>query len=312
MLHEVKFQSFNERDTVHGWIYVPAAQPKGIVQVIHGFGEHSRRYLHMIVKFMDAGYIVAADDHVGHGKTALENDAWGDWGDKGFHTMMEDEYKLKGLVCEKYPNLPYFLFGHSMGSFIVRDYAAKYGGELAGITICGTAGVFRGAKAAAAELEKAVEEGRGKESDGEFAGKLMGWMCERCGQISIGNEWICAETYVQKDHAEDPFDAFTKPVTNQSMLYFTQMMGGITGEEWAKKVPAGLPIYNIGGDQDPVGEYGKGIYEVTNWLCQTGHKVRTKVYSGYRHEIHNYPAIKDEVEAGIIDFMDEIAEGAEA
>lgn len=266
----------------------------------------------MIVKFMDAGYIVAADDHVGHGKTALENDAWGDWGDKGFRTMMEDEHKLKGLVCEKYPNLPYFLFGHSMGSFIVRDYAAKYGGELAGITICGTAGVFRGVKEVAAELEKAVEEGRGKESDGEFAGKLMGWMCERCGQISIGNEWICADTYVQKDHAEDPFDAFTKPVTNQSMLYFTQMMGGITGEEWAKKVPAGLPIYNIGGDQDPVGEYGKGIYEVTNWLCQTGHKVRTKVYSGYRHEIHNYSAIKDEVEAGIIDFMDEIAEGAEA
>ena len=57
----------------------------------------------MIVKFMDAGYIVAADDHVGHGKTALENDAWGDWGDKGFRTMMEDEHKLKGLVCEKYP-----------------------------------------------------------------------------------------------------------------------------------------------------------------------------------------------------------------
>ena len=304
MLHEVKFQSFNERDEVYGWIYVPAAKPKGIVQVIHGFGEHSRRYLHMIVGFMDAGYIVAADDHVGHGKTAMENDTWGDWGDKGFHTMMEDEHKLKELVCEKYPGLPYFLFGHSMGSFIVRVFAAKYGEELAGITICGTAGIFRGAKEAAAELEKAVEAGRGKESDPEFAGKLMGWMCERCGEISIGNEWICADPYVQKDHAEDPFDAFTKPTSNQAMLYFTQMMNAINGEEWAKKVPQSLPVYNIGGDQDPVGEYGKGIYEVTNWLCQTGHAVKTKVYSGYRHEIHNYAAIKDEVEAGIIEFMD--------
>ena len=55
MLHEVNFQSFNERDEVHAWIYVPAAKPKGIVQVIHGFGEHSSRYFHMIVKFMDAG-----------------------------------------------------------------------------------------------------------------------------------------------------------------------------------------------------------------------------------------------------------------
>ena len=125
MLHEVSFKSFTERDTVYGWIYVPAAPAKGIVQLIHGFGEHSRRYLHMIVKFLDAGYIVAADDHVGHGKTAVENGTWGDWGGKGCHTMMEDEHTLTTLVKEKYPGLPYFLFGHSMGSMIARDYAAK-------------------------------------------------------------------------------------------------------------------------------------------------------------------------------------------
>ena len=64
------------------------------------------------------------------------------------------------------------------------------------------------------------------------------------------------------------------------------MMKAITGTEWAGKIPSDLPIYNIGGDQDPVGEYGKGIYEVTNWLVDTGHTVKTRVYSGYRHEIH--------------------------
>ena len=69
-------------------------------------------------------------------------------------------------------------------------------------------------------------------------------------------------------------------------------------------MPKELPIYNIGGDQDPVGEYGEGVYAVTNWLCRTGHTVTTKVYSGYRHEIHNYTETKDEVEAGIIAFMD--------
>ena len=136
MLHEISFKSFNERDTVHGWIYVPACEPRGIVQLIHGFGEHSRRYFHMIVAFMDAGFIVAADDHVGHGKTAIENNTWGDWGEKGPHTMMEDEHTLTGLVKKMYPGLPYFLFGHSMGSFIARDYIATYGGEHAGETLC--------------------------------------------------------------------------------------------------------------------------------------------------------------------------------
>ena len=132
MLHEVSFKSFNQRDMVQGWIYVPACAPKGIVQLIHGFGEHSRRYLHMISAFMDAGYIVTADDHVGHGRTAVANGVWADWGEKGPHTMMEDEHSLKEIVCEKYPGLPYFLFGHSMGSFITRDFMVKYGGELAG------------------------------------------------------------------------------------------------------------------------------------------------------------------------------------
>ena len=295
MLHEVSFTSYNERDQVQAWIYVPACKPNGIVQLIHGFGEHSRRYIHMISAFLDAGYIVAADDHVGHGKTAMVNNVWGDWGDKGCHTMMEDEHTLKKIVCEKYPNLPYFLFGHSMGSFITRDFIAKYGNELNGATICGTE--------VKEKLKEIIDAGHGEESDPNVVGSLMGWMCERCGEVQIGNEWICHDPYVQKDHAQDPFDAFTRPTSNRSIYDFIQMMLTIEGTQWAKKVPKKLPIYNIAGDQDPVGEYGLGVCQVSNWLVETGHHVTTKLYSGYRHEIHNYAEIKNEVEAGIIEFM---------
>ena len=303
MLHEVSFASYNKRDQVQAWIYVPACKPNGIVQLIHGFGEHSRRYIHMISSFLDAGYIVAADDHVGHGKTAMVNNVWGDWGDKGCHTMMEDEHTLKKIVCEKYPDLPYFLFGHSMGSFITRDFIAKYGNELNGATICGTTGIFRGAKEAQKKLKEIIDAGHGEESDPNVVGSLMGWMCERCGEISIGNEWICHDPYVQIDHAQDPFDAFTRPTSNRSIYDFIQMMLTIEGTQWAEKVPTKLPIYNIAGDQDPVGEYGLGVCQVSNWLVETGHHVTTKLYSGYRHEIHNYAEIKNEVEAGIIEFM---------
>ena len=273
MLHEVSFTSYNERDQVQAWIYV------------------------------HAGYIVAADDHVGHGKTAMVNNVWGDWGDKGYHTMMEDEHTLKKIVCEKYPNLPYFLFGHSMGSFITRDFIAKYGNELNGATICGTTGIFRGAKEVKEKLKEIIDAGHGEESDPNIVGSLMGWMCERCGEVQIGNEWICHDPYVQKDHAQDPFDAFTRPTSNRSIYDFIQMMLTIEGTQWAKKVPKKLPIYNIAGDQDPVGEYGLGVCQVSNWLVETGHHVTTKLYSGYRHEIHNYAEIKNEVEAGIIEFM---------
>ena len=122
-------------------------------------------------------------------------------------------------------------------------------------------------------LDRLIADGKGAESDPMLTAKLMGWMCERCGEISIGNEWICADPYVQRDHAEDPFDAFTRPTSNRSIYDFIQMMEQIEGTEWAEKVPIDLPIYNIAGDQDPVGEYGVGVYQVSNWLIQTGHTV---------------------------------------
>ena len=304
MLHEVSFPSFNGRDQVQGWIYVPACEPVGVVQLVHGFGEHSRRYLHMIVALMEAGFVVAADDHVGHGKTAIENDTWGDWGDAGCHTMMEDEHSLKELVAEKYPDLPYFMFGHSMGSMIARDFAAKYGSELAGLVICGTPGVFRMTDVVAPKIEAAIAEGKAHESDPAFVGELMGWMFARCEEgAALGNEWICHDPCVQRDHAQDPFDAFTHPTHNVSLLDFIGMMKVVEGVEWAEKVPTDLPILNIAGDQDPVGEWGAGTYQVSNWLVDTGHEVVTHLYTGYRHEIHNYADLKDEVEGDIIDFL---------
>ncbi|MGM9947463.1 alpha/beta fold hydrolase [Floccifex sp.] len=303
MLHEIQFTSFNQRDTVTGWIYVPACKPKGIVQIIHGFVEHSRRYFHMIVTLMENDFIVAANDHVGHGQTAIQNNTWGDWGDTGVHTMMEDEHTFKLLVQEKYDNLPYFLFGHSMGSFICRDFISKYGNELNGAILCGTCGHFKNVEIVASKLKEAIDQGKGKESNPAFTLDLLGWMVERCNNPKLGNEWICHDEFVQIDHAKDPFDAFTKPTNNQSMYDFCQMMMIIQGKEWAQKVPVSLPIYNIAGDQDPVGNYGQGVYETSNILIETGHCVQTKLYSGYRHEIHNYKEIKNEVVQGIIEFI---------
>lgn len=307
MLHEVHFPSTNGRDTVTGWIYVPVCEPEGIVQIVHGYGEHSRRYLHMIVAFMDAGYIVAADDHVGHGATAMANDTWGDWGDAGPHTMMEDEKRFKDIVTEKYPDpdLLYFMYGHSMGSMIARDFSAKYGDELDGVIYCGTTGAWPNAREVRVEVDEACQNGHAHDSDPKFSADLMGWMFARCPEgATLGNEWINHDPLAQKDHAEDPFDAFTHPTHNISMRDFIDMMLVIEGKEWAEKVPADLPILLISGDQDPVGQYGEGVYQCANWLIDTGHEdVMTILYPGYRHEIHNYDDIKFDVEETMIEWM---------
>ena len=310
MLHEVKFRSFDEKQDVYGWIYVPACAPKGIVQLVHGFGEHSRRYFHMIVKLMDAGFIVAADDHVGHGKTALENDTWGNWGTKGCKTMMEDEHTLKQIVQEKYPDLPYFIYGHSMGSIILRQFMAEYGDELTGAIICGTVGP--GAvpcEEGISMLRPLVEAGKGAEADPALLGSMLGGLFARIEEVKLGNEWICHDPYVQIDHATDPFDAFTKPTSNEALLQFVEMIAEVNTPQWAAKVPQNLPIYKIAGDEDPCGSYGEGVKQVSQWLEETGHSVETKLYEGYRHEIHNYADLKDEMEAGMVAFLNKVLEG---
>ena len=304
MLHKVSFKSFNQRDDVQGWIYVPAAKPVGIIQLVHGFGEHSRRYLRMIMRFLDAGFIVAADDHVGHGETALVNERWGDWGDQGYAVMREDEHTMTQLVREKFPDLPFFLYGHSMGSFIVRDYIAVYGCGVKAAVLSGTTGRFPQLEQGMNLLHQLVEQGHGEEAATDAPLMLMGWMFGRCAEgVKLGNEWVCADPYVQADHAGDPFNAFSHPTTNRAYLYFCQMIDVITGKQWAEKIPSSLPIYNIAGDQDPVAQYGSGTYQVSNWLIETGHAVQTKIYPGKRHEIHNCRDIRDEVEQGITDFF---------
>ena len=87
------------------------------------------------------------------------------------------------------------------------------------------------------------------------------------------------------------------------MLYFCEMMDCILGPDWAEKVPVGRPIYNIGGGLDLVGNWGDSVCQTTHWLAETGHKVKTNLNSGYRHEIHNYDEIKCDVEKGIVDFF---------
>ena len=306
-IYEVEFKSFNEIETVKGWIYTPIREPIGVVQIVHGYGEHSRRYLHMILMLNEAGFVVAADDHVGHGKTAYDSDNWSNWGDKGYMTMAEDEQKLRELIKEDYGDLPYFMFGHSMGSMIARLYATKYGEELDGLILCGTSEIFPEMENIVSELKAEIDAGNGEQVDPDYQNRMFEWMTERIENPNTPNDWISKDPDIVADHANDPFNNFISVPNIQSLYQFAQMIQQILGTEWSEKVPTDIPIYNITGDEDPVGRYGEGVYAVSNWLLETGHQVKTKLYSGYRHEIHNHREIRDEVVAGIIDFITEHA-----
>ena len=100
-LHETPFTSINGRDEIQAWIYEPTTPARAIVQIVHGLGEHSRRYLHLITALLDVGFVVAADDHAGHGRTAMLSGVWQDAGEDGASVVVEDEQQLRQIVTER-------------------------------------------------------------------------------------------------------------------------------------------------------------------------------------------------------------------
>jgi alpha-beta hydrolase superfamily lysophospholipase len=199
------------------------------------------------------------------------------------------------------------MFGHSWGSMIARSFAARYGTRLKALVICGTCGVMESIGPVLEELKTLVNTGRGGERDPQFLGRMFAGWISRYEKPAGPNDWISGDPDVVADHAADPFNNLYSAPTNQANLDLSELVGAITGPRWAEKVPKNLPVYNIAGDQDPVGNYGEGVYAVSNWLAETGHRrVITKLYTGHRHEIHNDRDIREEVTDGIIDFINSI------
>lgn len=304
-IKEITFPSENGRDTVKAWAYTPIQKPRAVVQLVHGFGEHSRRYLHLIDRLQEAGFAVYADDHIGHGKTGFDSNTLGDPGTRGvdgFMVYLKDEHRLHTIAVKDHPGLPYVMFGHSWGSMLARGYAANYGDDIKALVLCGLVAQMKGCEVMLHDkaFEAEIVNGRGAKKGGDWMAKVFLGMTERFPNAGP-TDWIASDPNIVADHAADPFNCFDPTV--QLLYDFVKISGCIDTEDWAAKVPSSIPVYLIAGDQDPCGNYGEGLYHVANLLAGGGRAVTVKAYSGWRHEIHNERAIRDEVERGIVDFI---------
>ncbi len=215
-LHEVPFTSANGRDEIQAWIYVPTKPPSAIVQIVHGLGEHSRRYIRLIAALLDAGFVVAADDHAGHGRTAMKSGVWQDAGDESERVVVDDEQHLREIVCERFPNLPYVVFGHSWGSMIARVLASTHPQGLAGLALCGIAAQMKGLEnpvhAKALDEAIAARGGDALDTDGLSLGIFEGAL-DRFPDAELPTAWVALEPTIVADHAVDPYNNFGAPMT---------------------------------------------------------------------------------------------------
>ena len=270
------------------WMPDKDSDIKGAVQIAHGMAEHAARYERFAGALTKAGYTVHANDHRGHGKTAGTQDKVGYFADeKGWEKVVEDMHTLTGIIKKEQPHKPFFLFGHSMGSFLSRHYSMLYASELSGLVLSGTGGDPGAVGKAGLFIARMDAKFHGKKAKSNIMNKLsFGAFNGAFKPNRTDYDWLSRDNAEVDKYINDPWcgAVFTAG-------FFCDMLediGYINKKENIAKIPKNLPIYIFSGAKDPVGANTKGVTQVYNTLKNAGIVDLTlKFYEEGRHETLN-------------------------
>ena len=284
-IREFVFSSHtNECEIFTRW-YLPEGEPKAILQLAHGMAEHIDRYDDFARFLAGHGILFAANDHAGHGRSLKDVNHKGYFAaEDGWTALTEDLREVRARVCKEYPKIPYILMGHSMGSFLVRTYAARYPTEMNALILSGTAGknpVLGIAKMIASrEIKK-----RGAMAKSTLLNNLaFGAYNKQFRPNRTEFDWLSRDNAQVDAYVADTLCGFVFSTAGFRDLF--SGLGEVSEPDWASKVPY-VPILMFSGDRDPVGSNGKGVRAVAKSLMDTGHEVELKLYPGGRHEMLN-------------------------
>ena len=300
--------TFPSSDGTHSvgavWWLPDEGAPRAVVQLVHGISEYIGRYAPFARYLTDHGFAVVGHDHLGHGRTAKGREEYGWFAERdGWKYVLKDTHTLRQLAGEAYPGLPYFILGHSMGSFVTRGYLMFYPGTVDGAILSGTgqeAGLLVG-----------------------FGQKLSALLCRIKGpdhvssfvyQLSLGNydrafrpnrtdsDWLSRDQASVDAFLADPLCGFQPTVG-----MFRDMLGGIRyiGDPVnAVRMDQYTPVLFLSGDRDPVGSMGRGVRRVEKLFREAGCRdVTVKLYPGARHEILN-ETNRAEVQQDLLDWLE--------
>jgi len=259
---------------------------RAIFQIAHGMAEHGDRYDDFAIYLAEQGFAVYIIDHAGHGKSCSPDD-WGYFGERdGWSGVVSDSKLLTDIARNENPGLPVILFGHSMGSFIARIYAERYGTDLAGAIFCGTSGAnpVAGIGIAFAGL---IAKLRGSHYRSPLLDTMaFGAYNKRIENVRTKFDWLSVNYENVDTYMADQACGFL--FTAAGFKDVSTLLSKANSPQWYNNLPKELPILLIAGEEDPVGLYGKGVRQVEQLLRERGQiNVECKLYSGLRHEIHN-------------------------
>ena len=268
-------------------VWAPEGEPKAIVQLVHGIAEHVDRYDDYANWLNGQGILVVAEDHMGHGKSVGKDGIVG-YFHGGWFAAVKDTYALLKQTMEKYPNVPYILFGHSMGSFMARTILAEYPDSgISGCIICGTAWQPAALLKVALPMCKLMcGKGGDKKPNVPLKKLMFGSYNQKVEHVRTENDWLTRDDRIVDAYNDDPMCGFTATAG----LYRDMLLGidYIQKPTTLAKMDKKTPVLFVAGSADPVGAYGQGVELAAKAFKNAEmEQVDLKLYPLCRHEILN-------------------------
>ena len=272
---------------IHAKIWNCDGAPKGVIQIVHGIAEHVCRYDDFANFLVDHCYVVVAEDHMGHGESCGKNDVRGFF-HGGWSAAIKDTVKLLEITKSRFGDIPYILFGHSMGSFMVRTILADYTSlGISGCIICGTGWQSSTLLSVAIPVAKAISKFFGEQRPSKILHTMaFGAYNNHIEQRRTPNDWLSRDNKIVDQYEADPNCGFIPTAgLMRDMLCGIQY---IQRDSTLKRMDIAMPCYFISGAEDPVGDYGAAVQRAVHAFKNTGMKnVTCKIYPLCRHEILN-------------------------
>mgnify|MGYP001117477758 FL=1 len=282
---------FDSRDNVtklHAIRWIPEEKPTAVLQIVHGMAEYVNRYDEFAVQMAGRGILVVGDDHLGHGQSVPTGGTYGYFCENDPATVVvRDVHRLKKMTQNLYPGVPYFIMGHSMGSFITRNYLCKYGSGIDGAVILGTGmqpkSVLAASKAVAA-IQKALY---GSKHVSHFIDKnAFGKYNKRIKDAKTAADWLTKDADRVEAYLKDSSCGFVFTVNGFQTLF--ELIWRLYKKENLENMPKDLPILFASGMDDPVGDYFEGVQRAIESFKVVGMKdITVKKYETDRHELLN-------------------------
>lgn len=285
---EFTFLSCDKYTKIHVITWIPSSSVKAVLQISHGMVEYIDRYDDFARFLCEHGYLVVGQDHLGHGASVQTNEDHGYFhSHNGNAIVVGDIHKLYNIMKKHFPSVPYFMLGHSMGSFLLRQYLQLYGNNLSGAIIVGTGYQPAPILLSGMLLCRIIAFFKGDRYRSELVNKMAFGSFNRSFQPArTPYDWLSKDSEQVDLYASHPWCTFS--FTVNAYYYMFRGMLTLTSSKNRKRIPNTLPILMLSGDMDPVGNFGKGVKQVFHQFQKMNMKdLSLKLYPNDRHEILN-------------------------